>query len=338
MRPITIRDVAAQAGVSVATASRVLSGNPATSPESRERVREAARTLDFRANGRARSLRSARTDTIGVLVSDVRNPFFAQIAHGVEQSALAAGTTTLLCNANESVSQQDLYLEMLLTQRVDGIIAAPQGDGSGSLQKVLDFGVPLVFVDRIIDGIDIPSVSSDNAGGIERAVEHLASLGHHRVGYIAGPQKTSTGRDRLTAFSTAGAKYGFDIDPGLVYLGDFQVESGVVGGRILLDLPNPPTAIIAADSLMTLGVLKVAREREIAIGTEVSIIGYDDIDTFQLVSPALTVIAHDSQLMGALAFEMMQKVIAGKSVDSIVLPASLIIRESSGPVPNKFGA
>lgn len=335
MRKVTIREVAAEAGVSVGTASRVLSGHPSTSEESRRAVTEAAAQLGFRLNAQARSLRKTRTDTIGLLVSDVRNPFFAEIAHNGEQHALEGGLATLLCNANESAEQQDLYLDLLLSQRVAGIIVTPQGDGSGSLREVLTLGVPVVFVDRTIAGVDVPSVTSDNRSGITEAVAHLATLGHRRVGCIAGPQQTSTGRERLEAFRDAVAAHDLEADPDLVVVGDFQVASGVQAAHTLLDLPDAPTAIIAADSLMTFGVLEVLRERGVRVGTDLSLIGYDDVAAYRWFSPQLTVIAHDPARMGRLAVDMIDDVLHDRPVESVVLETSLVVRESTGPAPGR---
>jgi LacI family transcriptional regulator len=330
---VTIQDVAQRAGVSAATASRVLSGNPATSAASRARVRQAARELQFHVNARARSLRSQQTDTIGLLLPDIRNPFFAEIAQSAEQAALAAGMATLLCNANESTSQQDLYLKLLVAQRVDGIIAAPQGDGSVRLAEVLDLGIPLVFVDRVVDGVDVPTITSDNAAGMRQAIDHLAGLGHTRIGFVAGPQETSTGRERLAAFRDALAGAGLPGDDELIRYGNYQSASGLACARTLLGLPHPPTALIAADSLMTLGVLQACSELGVPIGDGLSVIGYDDTETTRVLSPALTVITHDAAAMGAAAFAMIQDVMAGRPAGHIVLPASLIIRHSTGPVP-----
>lgn len=328
----TIRDVAARAGVSVATVSRVLSDHPSTSPASRAKVLAAATELGFRLNARARSLRKTRTNTIGVLVSDVRNPFFAEIAHTVAQTAIASDIATLLCNADESTEQQDHCLDLLVSQRVDGMIVTPQGDGSGSLREVLTLGLPVVFVDRTIDGVDVPSVTSDNRTGITEAVAHLADLGHRRIGYVAGPQETSTGRERLASYRQAVSDLGLDGDPELIYQGDFRAASGVAGTTALLDLADPPTAMLAADSLMTFGVLRECQERGVRIGADLSVIGYDDIDTFGMVHPPLTVIAHDPARMGTLAVAMIRDLLAGEQVTSAVLATSLVQRASTGPV------
>ncbi|MCL1840719.1 MAG: LacI family transcriptional regulator [Propionibacteriaceae bacterium] len=330
---VTIRDVAQRAGVSAATASRVLSGNPSTSASARAKVRQAARELQFHVNARAKSLRRQQTDTIGLLLPDIRNPFFAEIAQAAEQAALAAGMTTLLCNANESTAQQDLYLKLLVAQRVDGIIAAPQGDGSGKLDETIALGLPLVFVDRVIEGVDVPSVTSDNWSGVRQAVRHLVGLGHRRIGFVTGSQETSTGRERLQAYREALVRAGIRPDKTLIRYGNFQTESGLVAARSLLDLSQPPTAVIAADSLMTLGVVQACNELGLVIGETLSVIGYDDTETTRALSPGLTVISHDPAAMGTQAFAMLRDVLGGRRVPSVVLPVSLVIRNSTGPVP-----
>ncbi|GAB2461804.1 LacI family DNA-binding transcriptional regulator [Xylanimonas ulmi] len=328
---VKIRDVAAAAGVSVGTASRVLSGHPATSESSRRRVTEAASALGYRLNAQARSLRKPHADTLGLLVSDIRNPFFADIAQSAERQALAAGLATLLGNANESTEQQDHYLDLLYSHRVAGMIVAPQGDGGGSLGELLALGVPIVFVDRTIDGVDVPSVTSDNGAGVAAAVSHLADLGHRRVGIVAGPPQTSTGRERLDAYRAAVAECGLDSDPELVATGDFQADSGARGAAALLDLPDAPTAILAADSLMTFGVLDVLRERGIAVGRDLSVIGYDDVAAYRWLRPALTVITHDPARMGSLAVDIILDILAGRPASSVVLESALVVRESTGP-------
>ncbi|WP_159801797.1 LacI family DNA-binding transcriptional regulator [Arthrobacter zhaoguopingii] len=333
MRAVTIEDVAKAAGVSKATASRVLSGHPATSPNARKAVGAAVEHLGFRPNAQARSLRKTRTQTIGLLLPDVRNPFFADLAHAVEQRARDFGYLTLFGNANESVEQQDRYIEVMLSQRVDGVIAAPQGDEE-NLANLLGSGVPVVFVDRVLDNADVPSVTPDNVTGIHEAVRHLASQGHRRIGYIAGPQSSSTGRERLTAYRQAIAGTGADDAEELIFFGDFQAASGAAGARTLLELADPPTALLAADSLMSIGAIAVCNQRGVAIGSGISFVGYDDIEAFTLLNPALTVIAHDVDAMGRIAVEMLTSVIAGGSPASRVLPSRLIVRGST-PEPER---
>ncbi|TFC80761.1 LacI family transcriptional regulator [Cryobacterium sp. TMS1-20-1] len=329
MADITIKDVAALAGVSAATTSRVLSGNPATSPQARAKVAAAVKELDYRPNAQARALRSTRSDSIGLLVPDVRNPFFADLAHTVEQAALTEGYVTLLGNANEQKVQQDRYLDTLISRRVDGIIVAPLGDGGGSIRSLIEREIPTVFVDRTVYGIDVPSVTTDSKVGIRQTVKHLAALGHTRIGYISGPQATSTGRDRFAAFTAAVADAGLSQDSDLVYFGDFQAGSGSAGVHALLQLDDPPTALLAADSLMAVGAIAILHKLGLGIGTDIALVAFDDIEWFALLNPALSVISHSVEDMGRIAVDLLLQVIAGESPQSVVLPSELVIRASS---------
>ncbi|MET3920156.1 LacI family DNA-binding transcriptional regulator [Arthrobacter sp. UYEF20] len=329
MVTVTIKDVAALAGVSPATASRVLSGHPATSSGSRARVTAAVEQLDFRPNAQARSLRSTRTNVVGLLVSDVRNPFFADLAHAVEQAALEAGYVILLGNANELEDQQNRFLDTLIDQRVDGVIVAPQGDGSGSIRSLLNRGIPMVFVDRRVDGVDVPSVTTDSREGIQQAVAHLADQGHRRIGYIAGPQSISTGRERHSAFTDALRTAGLDHDPALTAFGNFQIASGAAATEQLLQLNYPPTAILAADSPMAAGSVAKLHEMGLRIGRDIALVAFDNIDWFALLNPPLSVISHSVEDMGRIAVELLVNVIGGGQPASVSLPSELIIRESS---------
>ncbi|XAS68331.1 LacI family DNA-binding transcriptional regulator [Micrococcaceae bacterium Sec5.7] len=329
MTTVTIKDVAALAGVSPATASRVLSGHPATSSDSRAKVTAAVEQLDFRPNAQARSLRSTRTNVVGLLVSDVRNPFFADLAHAVEQAALEAGYVILLGNANEREAQQNRFLDTLIDQRVDGVIVAPQGNGSGSISSLLNRGIPTVFVDRRIDGLDVPSVTTDSHVGISQAVRHFADQGHRRIGYIAGPQSISTGRERYGAFADAMRAAGLDQDPALTVFGDFQVASGSAATAQLLQLKNPPTAILAADSPMAVGSVAKLHELGVRIGQDIALVAFDNIDWFALLNPALSVISHSVEDMGRIAVDLLVKVIDGGEPASVSLASELIVRESS---------
>lgn len=326
---VTLKDVAARAGVSVGTASRVLSGSPATSAAARERVQAAAAELGYRLDARARALRSARSHAVGLLVSDVRNPFFADIAHGAEQTALASSYVTLLANANEDTAQQDTYLDAFLTQRVDGVIIAPQGEGCGNLRTLEQARMPLVFVDRTVEGFDVPSVTADNAQGIDLAVAHLVAQGHTRIGYIGGPPSVSTGRARLSAFLNAIARYDLDDDPELIVGGDFRRASGGAAGAKLLSSRRPPTALLAVDSLMAVGALTEVRRRGLRIGHDLALVAFDDIEWFGELDPPLTVVAHDARALGATAMRLLLDVINGGTAESVVLPMRLITRQSS---------
>ena len=324
----TIRDVATRAGVSLGTASRVLSGHPATSPEARARVTEAATALGYRPNAQARSLRSTRTHVIGLLVSDVRNPFFADVAHAAEQAALGADYVTLLGNANENVDQQDRYIETFLTQRVDGVVLAPQGRGSGSLDALIESGMPLVFVDRTVDGIDVPSVTTDSSAGVDEAVAHLSAAGHTRIGYIGGPQSISTGRARHDVFVDALSRHGLLVDQALITFGDFQEPSGIRAAEQLLSASVRPTALLAADNLMALGALAAIRSHGLRIGADIEVVAFDDIEWLAHYDPPISVIAQDAGVVGRSAVELLLEVINGNRPESIVLPTRFVDRHA----------
>jgi len=331
MAAVTIREVAARAGVSLGTASRVLSGNPATSPTARARVTEAAAALGYRPNAQARSLRLTRTHVLGLLVSDVRNPFFGDIAHAAEQAALGADYVSLLGNANENVEQQDRYIETFLTQRVDGVVLAPQGR-SATLDALLESGMPVVFVDRTVEGFDVPSVTTDSRLGLDEAVAHLVAAGHTRIGYIGGPQSISTGRERHDAFLEALPRHGLSIDPELVTFGDFRLASGTEAAERLLAVPEPPTALLAADNLMAEGALTTIRRQGLRVGTDVEVIAFDDIEWFAHMDPPISVIAQDAGAVGRRAVELLLRVIAGDNPESVVLPTKFIDRSGTGRV------
>jgi len=322
---VTIRDVAARAGVSLGTASRVLSGNPATSPDTRARVTEAATALGYRPNAQAQSLRLTKTHVLGLLVSDVRNPFFADIAHAAEQAALAANYVTLLGNANENVSQQDRYIETFLTQRVDGVVLAPQGP-STTLDTLLASRMPLVFVDRKVAGFDVPSVTTDSRPGLDEAVAHLVAAGHHRIGYIGGPQSISTGRERYDAFIDALQRHGSAVDPELITFGDFRLASGKEAAERLLSIADRPTALLAADNLMAEGALTTIRGQSLRVGADVEVVAFDDIEWFAHMNPPISVIAQDAGDVGRRAIELLLRVIAGEEPESVVLPTTFIDR------------
>jgi LacI family transcriptional regulator len=325
MAAVTIREVAARAGVSLGTASRVLSGNPATSPAARARVAEAAAALGYRPNAQARSLRLTRTHVLGLLVSDVRNPFFADIAHAAEQAALGSDYVCLLGNANEDVDQQDRYIETFLTQRVDGVVLAPQGP-SATLDALLESRMPVVFVDRKVEGLDVPSVTTDSHVGLEEAVAHLVADGHRRIGYIGGPQSISTGRERYDAFLESLQRHGLAVDPELITFGDFRLASGTEAAERLLAVPDRPTALLAADNLMAEGALTTIRRQGLRVSADVEVVAFDDIEWFAHMDPPISVIAQDAGAVGRRAVELLLRVIAGEEPESVVLPTTFIDR------------
>lgn len=340
MNAVTIKDVALAAGVSPATASRVLSGNPATSPASRARVEAAAKELRFLPNAQARSLRSTKTESIALLISDVRNPYFSDLAHAVEQHARAAGLMTFIGNANESAEQQDEFLTTMLSRRVDGMILVPQGlsetsgNASDMMLRVVDAGIPVVFVDRILADVQVPSVTARSREALEEAIALLKANGHQKIAFIGGPEHASTALERHHGFDAALLANDLSTDPALHFAGDFRSASGAEGARWFRAHPKRPTAVIIADAPMAIGALSVWREQGLEVGTDFSVVSFDEVDALLLHDPPIATIAHDLQAMGRAAVESLLAVMNHHGVRAVELSSTFTPRPSVGPAPN----
>ena len=322
-----IKEVAAHAGVSVATVSRVLNDSPNVSAEARTKVLSAVETLRYRPNAVARSLRTEATRTLGLIIGDILNPFFGALARAVEDEARAAGYTVVIGNADERPELQDHYVRTLLEQRVDGLMICPTAEVTPHVEECVRAGDPLVFLDRTLPGLDVPSVRADGTEAIHRLIEHVHRLGHRRVAFISGPESLSTGRERTRAFEDAMRAYG--LEP-RVEAGDFQAESGRAATARLLDLPEPPDVIFAGDNLMTLGALDEIRARGLRVPADVALASFDDVAWFAHVDPPITAIAQPAEDLGRRAVRALLDSIANRPVEPVVLPARLVIRRSCG--------
>lgn len=336
MNAVTIKDVAQAAGVSPATASRVLSGNPATSPEARTRVEAAAKSLDFLPNAQARSLRSTKTDTIALLISDVRNPYFSDLAHAVEQHARAAGLMTFIGNANEDATQQDDFLATMLSRRVDGMIVVPQGLGeqtghaSGMLRRVVDSQIPMVFVDRTLADVEVPHVTAESHKALGEAVATLKAHGHQRIAFIGGPEHASTALERHRAFDAALQANGLATNPDLHFAGDFRPASGAEGAQWFMANEHKPTAVIIADAPMAIGALRVWRGAGAKIGQDFSVVSFDEVDALLMHEPPIATISHDLEAMGRAAVQALRSVMNKEPVEPVELQSTFTLRASVG--------
>src|SRR5690606_11818208 len=278
---VTLNDVAVHAGVSVSTASRVLTGQAAKfriSPETDQAVRAAAEALSYRVNHLARGLRLRKTNTLGVVAPDLSNPFFAHIVKRIQSAAHGHGYSLVVCNTDESLDLEVEQVSLLHRKRVDGLIALPVGQRYDHFEDWLETGVPLVLVDRCGDGLEVPSVEVDNYRGAYEATEHLLAAGHRRIAMIQGLPGTSTNTARVRGYHDALAAYGVPVDEALVVGGDFRQQNGYVETKLLLQREHPPTALFATSDLITLGVLDALAEEGVAIPDDVSVLSFDDFD------------------------------------------------------------
>jgi LacI family transcriptional regulator len=329
----TLNDVALQAGVSISTASRVLTGQAAKfriSPDTERAVREAAAALRYRANHLARGLRLQKTHTIGVVVPDLSNPFFAHIVKRIQGAAHGHGYSLVVCNTDESLDLEVEQVRLLHRRRVDGLIALPVGQRYDHFEDWMGTGVPLVLVDRCGDGLRVASVEVDNHRGAYEATEHLLAAGHRRIALIQGLPGTSTNTARVRGYRDALAAQGIPDEEALVVGGDFRQQNGYVETKLLLQHERPPTALFATSDLITLGVLDALAEEGVAIPDDVSLLSFDDFDFAPHLKCPITAVRQPREMMGELAVKLLVEQLGEGAPEArrIVLRPRLVVRKS----------
>jgi LacI family transcriptional regulator len=340
---VTIQDVAARAGVSAMTVSRVLNQPARVAPATRQRVEQAIRELGFVPNALARQLLRGRTHTLALLVSDIGNPFFTQIARGVEDVAQRNGYTVIFGNSDESVEKERQYLHALLGRRIDGLLIAPAGNGSRTMLDLLvQRGTPFVLLDRAIDGVPADVVIGDNIGGARQLTEHLIGLGHRRIAMVNGDPEVPTARDRRRGYLETLRDHGIEPRPELIVDGAYRRDSGTRAARQLLALPREqlPTAIFAANNFLAVGVIEALRAAQVIIPRDIAVVCFDDIEMAAALDPFLTVMAQPARTFGTIAAQfLLERLdpspgIAGPrdaaAPRRVVLPPELIVRVSCG--------
>jgi len=325
-----IKDVAREANVSVATVSRSFSGSQPVSAGVRERVHEVSRRLGYRPNAVARSLRMDATKTLGLVIPNITNPFFTEVARAVEAAAWRDGYSLMLGNTDEDPKKEERYLDVLLGKQIDGIIISPVSATSPHLAEVEAAGVPVVFLDRAAAGVDAPVVRADGRLAVGALVEYLANLGHERMAIISGPPETVSGRERLGTFLEEAERLGVEMPPEMVRAGDFRQKSGERAMRELLALERPPTAVFAANNLMALGALTEAKKAGVAIPDDLSFASFDDSRWFELMTPSISAISQPLEELGEAAARLLTESLegGGGKPESVILDAELVLRDS----------
>lgn len=329
----TIRDVARQAGVSVATAARALGEYGYVSAATRVRVAQAARALDYHPNAIARSMIKGRTQTLAVIVSDNANPFFAAVVRGIEDVVLGKGYAIILCNADENPDKEAIYLRTVRQKRVDGLVISPSGGSPVPLRSMLAGGTPIVQIDRRLPGLAADAVLIDNRAGVRAAIRHLIKLRHRRIGIISGPRRLFTGRERLEAHRSALREAGLPLDDELILEGTFKEPSGYELVGRFLTMRRRPTAIFVANNLMTIGALLRLKEAGVRIPHEMAVVGFDDMDWAPILTPPLTAVAQPGYELGAAAGDLLLERLSAPGPAkprTVVLAPRLVVRESCG--------
>lgn len=330
----TINDVADEAGVSVATVSHVINDTRYVSEELTERVQEAMEELGYHPNALARSLKTEKTQTIGLIASDISNPFFSTLLRGVEDQALEKDHSLIVCNTDETLKKEKLYVDVLTQKKTDGLIVAPTGKSDENLLSLKERGVPLVFVDRKLDNFGAPAVLSDNIGGAKSATRHLINLGHRRIGIILGLEKVNTSRERLKGYEKAMNEAGIEIKPELIKEGYSQIAGGAEAANELLSLNPPPTAIFSANNLMTIGAMQGIQGAGLSCPEDVSLVGFDDFEWASTFKPRLSTVAQSPYEIGSKSIELLFKRMEGDAIKEkeIRMQTELKIRESTQPI------
>ena len=330
----TLKDVAKEAGVSVATVSRYLNDTANLTGPTRASVKRAVEALGFRPNRVARRLRisGGRALLIGLVVPDLRNPFFADVARGVETTAQRWGSAVIVGHSDESEALERMYLELLGSESVDGIVLPTVQQGDLTLGDLTPAGIPVVCVDRRPGTVAVDTVVSDNEAGARAATEHLLRLGHERIGFVEGRPTISTSRERLVGYRQALAAAGVAVDEALVRVGDSRQCGGRDRAGALLDLDRPPTALVVGNNLMTLGALEAVSERGLCIPDDVAIVGYDDMPWATAFNPPLTCVSQPGFEMGQRAAELLMRRIEHPDAapELVVLQPRLVVRASCG--------
>ena len=328
-----IRDVAKRAGVAPITVSRCINNSVHCRPETRARVEAAVTELGYVPNRLASGLRSRRTNTLALILTDITNPFFTTIARGVEDIASEKGYTVVFCNTDESVSKEKMYLQMLMEKRVDGILLVPALNGLDSTALIRKQNIPVVVLDRRLPELMTDVVRCDSEGGAHELTRLLLSLGHREIAILNGPKGVSTSEDRLAGYRRALTEAGIPINLKREYHGAFNQESGFEMTHQALAEAQKPTALFAVNNFIAIGALKALQELDLRVPEDVAVVGFDDLPSALVTFPFLTVAAQPAYEMGRRAIEILLKRLDEGSSDhyqEVVLPAEIVIRQSSG--------
>lgn len=286
----TIKDVAKRAGVSTATVSHVINGTRTVLPDTRQAVLDAIEALNYRPSAVARGLTTNSTKTIGVVIADVTSPFFANLLHNIEDLLSQWGYNLFVCNTHEQVDREAYNLELLLDKRVDGVIITPTGHPQPIYEHFNKQKVPMVFIDRKPPGVDGSFVGVDNHRGSYQATQYLIELGHRRIGMVSLVPETSAVKARIAGYTDALKSAGLPVDPALITSSNFQVSVAAQAVCDLLELTDPPTAIIAGSHVSTLGALQALLSLGLEYPRDISLVCFDNSRWTGLVRPRLTVV------------------------------------------------
>jgi LacI family transcriptional regulator len=329
--PARLHDVARRAGVSPSTASRALNGVGELAPETRAAVVRAAAELSYRPSPQARSLRTRRSMTIGLVVPTISHAFYGAVTHGVQAVLDEHDYRLVLVDSTEDPLSVRRALETLLDQRVDGLLVSTAPIAAADFNELLG-STPCVFVDELAPGSGVGNIALENARGVTLLVDHLAEHGHRRIAYMGGPLDRTSGRERLQGFLDAMERRDLPVEQALVREGRWTIASGFEEGMALMSVPDQPTALITASGELALGALAATRRRRIAIPDQLALVCFDDLYFAPLLQPSLTAVAYDARAMGTEAARLLLAAMEDGDPRSseLRIAVSLVRRRSCG--------
>ncbi|MEP3640094.1 MAG: LacI family DNA-binding transcriptional regulator [Paracoccaceae bacterium] len=331
----TIKDIAQRSGAGISTVSRVLNNSGYVSSATRSRVEKAIADLGYRPNASARMMRNGRSNLIGILVPSIKVDFFARLAHRLEQALFAQGYQTLICSTAEDVGHENEYVSMLLAQQVDGAVVVSVGGDGGAFSRLKDAGIPLIALDRQLDGLGVKSVRADHFAGGQLATEHLIELGHSKISIIGAPEQSEPVRLRAAGAADACKRAALEA-PQIVLGTDHSVQGCAALAQKALETTDRPSAIVATSDIAAIGTLHAARILGIAIPHELSVTGFDDTPMAAYVFPAITTVAQPiDQIAHECIAALLNMIRAPAETDQndVILPVVLNVRQSTATVP-----
>jgi DNA-binding LacI/PurR family transcriptional regulator len=320
--PAKLADVARHAGLSIATVSRVLSGKANVSEASRQRVLAAAAELDYRPSRTARSLRERRGHVIGIIITDVQNPFFATVVRAVEDIVYQHKYAFWLCNTDEDPDKESAYVDLMLSEHVAGVIVSPTSETDNSCRRLAEAEIPVVAIDRRTLQAEVDTVVVDNVRASRELVSHLLEIGHRRIGAVLGTPTATTGHERRAGYEQALKTYGLEVNPELVRAGPPTQEFGEKATHELLDMEEPPTALFTGNNLLTLGVLCAVSERNLRAPDDIGVAAFDGMDWMSLVCPMLPIVSQPAEEMGRTA----ARLLLARMADATREPQEVMLR------------
>ena len=330
MRRITMADVAERAGVSKATVSHVINETRFVEDATKSRVREAIDALGYRPNVAARSLTTQRTRIIGLIISDVTNTFFGELTRGIEDALFANGYSLMLCNTNEVLEREEYYIDILLRQGVDGIIAAAASQDWDALNEAAKLNIPIVMLDRTFENADSPYVGVNNSQGAYLGTRHLIERGYREIGILSGFQRLSTMRERLAGFEQALAEAKLPLRANWRIDSPLTIDYGKRAMQQLMGQVERPDAVFISNNLLSLGALMGLREMELVCPDDIAIVGFDDHPWAQVSDPPLTVVRQPTYAIGETAAQKVLQALndGDGEVSSAMFDCQLVMRQS----------